>query len=92
MDARLAKLVPGDFFGEISLLDGGERTASVVSETPMALLELKQRTFMKMLERQPDVALKMMQGLATRAPRDGASTRRVIWRNARRTPPTGLAG
>jgi CRP-like cAMP-binding protein len=62
----LAKLVPGDFFGEISLLDGGERTASVVSETPMALLELKQRTFMKMLERQPDVALKMMQGLATR--------------------------
>jgi CRP/FNR family cyclic AMP-dependent transcriptional regulator len=65
-DKTLATLVPGEFFGEISLLDGGERTATVVSETPMALLEIKQRPFMKMLGKQPDVALKMMQGLAAR--------------------------
>jgi CRP-like cAMP-binding protein len=62
----LARLVPGDFFGEISLLDGGERTATVTSETPMLLLELKQRKFLKMLDTQPDVALKLMQGLAGR--------------------------
>jgi CRP/FNR family transcriptional regulator, cyclic AMP receptor protein len=62
----LAKLVPGDFFGEISLLDGGARTATVTSETPMALLELRQRPFRTMLQRQPDVALKMMKGLAQR--------------------------
>lgn len=65
-DRTLATLVPGEFFGEISLLDGGERTATVVSETPMALLEIKQRPFMKMLGKQPDIALKMMQGLAAR--------------------------
>jgi CRP/FNR family cyclic AMP-dependent transcriptional regulator len=65
-DKTLATLVPGEFFGEISLLDGGERTATVVSETPMALLEIKQRPFMKMLGKQPDIALKMMQGLAAR--------------------------
>jgi CRP/FNR family transcriptional regulator, cyclic AMP receptor protein len=62
----LAKLLPGDFFGEISLLDGGARTATVTSETPMALLELKQRRFQTMLQRQPDVALRMMKGLAQR--------------------------
>jgi CRP/FNR family cyclic AMP-dependent transcriptional regulator len=62
----LAKLLPGDFFGEISLLDGSERTATVVSGTSMLLLELKQRPFLKMLERQPDVSLKMMRGLASR--------------------------
>lgn len=65
-DKTLATLVPGEFFGEISLLDGGERTATVVSETPMALLEIKQRPFMKMIGKQPDIALKMMQGLAAR--------------------------
>lgn len=34
----LSRLLPGDFFGEISVLDGGARTATVVAETPMALL------------------------------------------------------
>ena len=62
----IARLLPGDFFGEISLLDGGARTATVTSETRMALLELKQKRFRTMIERQPDVALKIMQGLAQR--------------------------
>jgi CRP-like cAMP-binding protein len=62
----LARLLPGDFFGEISLLDGSQRTASVVSETPMLLLEIQQRPFFRMLERQPDVALRLMRGLAAR--------------------------
>jgi CRP/FNR family transcriptional regulator, cyclic AMP receptor protein len=62
----LSRLVPGDFFGEISLLDGGERSATVVSETPMVMLELKQRKFFKMLGDDPTVALKMMERLALR--------------------------
>ena len=60
------RLIPGDFFGEISLLDGGERSASVVSETPMVLMELKQRKFFKMLNQEPGLSLKMMERLAQR--------------------------
>jgi len=62
----VARLVPGDFFGEISLLDRGPRTASVVSETPMTMLEVKQSRFRRMLEQQPAVALKVMERLAAR--------------------------
>ncbi|MEX0756053.1 MAG: cyclic nucleotide-binding domain-containing protein [Actinomycetota bacterium] len=65
----VTRLVPGDFFGEISLLDGGKRTASVVSETPMVLLELKQRAFQRLLRDDPEVALKLMEALARRVRR-----------------------
>ena len=34
------RLLPGDFFGEIALLDGGPRTVSIVSETPLTMLQL----------------------------------------------------
>ncbi|MGQ0669836.1 MAG: cyclic nucleotide-binding domain-containing protein [Actinomycetota bacterium] len=62
----LTRLVPGDFFGEVSLLDGGERTATVVSETPLTMLMLGRKPFAKMLEQQPDVAVKMLEELAAR--------------------------
>jgi CRP/FNR family cyclic AMP-dependent transcriptional regulator len=60
------RLVPGDFFGEISLLDQGPRTASVVSETPMMMLEVQRTPFQRMLERNPEVVLRMMSRLASR--------------------------
>jgi CRP-like cAMP-binding protein len=55
------RLYPGDFFGEISLLDGGPRTASVVAETPLTTLALKRKDFMKLLEVEPHVAVKLLQ-------------------------------
>jgi CRP-like cAMP-binding protein len=59
------RLVPGDFFGEISLLDGGARTASVVTETPMTLLALKRGAFIKLLEAEPAVAVKLLEYAAS---------------------------
>lgn len=60
----LTRLRPGDSFGEISLLDGGARTATVVSETPMTLLALGRDRFEKMLREYPDVTVTMLQGAA----------------------------
>ena len=58
-------LRPGDFFGEISLLDGGPRTATVSAETPMTVLTLARRDFLKMLRAEPQVAVKLLSYIAT---------------------------
>jgi CRP-like cAMP-binding protein len=55
------ELVPGDFFGEISLLDGGVRTATVVSETPMRMLVLKRNAFRRIVSEDSAVAVKLLE-------------------------------
>ena len=59
------RLRPGDFFGEISLLDGGARTATVTTETPVTMLELKRTEFLRMVEDEPDVAVKLLSHTAS---------------------------
>jgi CRP/FNR family cyclic AMP-dependent transcriptional regulator len=63
---KVAALVPGDFFGELSALDGGPRTASIVSETPMELLRLFRHTLRQMIEEEPSLAMGLLVGLARR--------------------------
>ncbi len=53
------RLVPGDFFGEMSLLDGQPRSATIVAETPMRLLVVPRREFSRVLSEVPD----LMRGL-----------------------------
>jgi CRP/FNR family transcriptional regulator, cyclic AMP receptor protein len=62
----VARLVPGDFFGEISLLDGGRRTASVVAETPLLCLKLGGTHFLRLLTEEPDLPLKLLRVVARR--------------------------
>jgi len=59
------RLLPGDFFGEISLLDGGARTATVTTETPVTMLELKRTAFLMMLKDESDVAVKLLSHTAS---------------------------
>jgi CRP-like cAMP-binding protein len=58
------RLMPGDYFGEISLLDGDVRTASVVSETPMKVLLIERKRFLKLLHDENAIAVALLQGLA----------------------------
>ena len=62
----LGRLSSGDFFGEISVLDGGPRTASVVAETPLRCLTLDRKDFNKALEREPRLAMEILWELAGR--------------------------
>ena len=48
-------LGPGDTFGEIALLLTGERTATVVSRTPMRLLSLSDQDFQQIRPRVPEL-------------------------------------
>jgi len=61
-----ASLGPGDFFGEMALLDGGPRSASVVAQTPMTTVRIERAPFRRMLKDEPDIALKLLEGMAVR--------------------------
>lgn len=61
-----ATLGPGSFFGEMSLLDQGPRSATVTAETDMHLLVLGSREFSSLVNEVPTVAVRMMRGLAER--------------------------
>ena len=59
-------MLPGDFFGELSALDGGPRSASVMAETPIVRVRLFRRTLMALLEDEPQVTLKLLDGIVRR--------------------------
>ena len=52
----VAKLGPGEMFGEIGLLLTGRRTAAIVAETPMRLLALFDQTFRQLSNKHPEPA------------------------------------
>jgi CRP-like cAMP-binding protein len=52
----IRELGPGDFFGEIAILDGGRRTASVVAVSPMKLLAIFGADFRRLETELPGVA------------------------------------
>lgn len=60
------KLGAGDFFGEISLLDGGPRTATVTAETEVTTLGLTPWDFKRLVENSPAIASKMLKVMAQR--------------------------
>jgi CRP/FNR family cyclic AMP-dependent transcriptional regulator len=63
---RLNTLGAGDFFGEIALLDGGPRTATVTTEEPSRLLVLTHREFHALMDEFPEVAGQVLTALADR--------------------------
>jgi CRP/FNR family cyclic AMP-dependent transcriptional regulator len=57
---------PGEFFGEIALLDGGPRTATVTADTDVKLLGLTEWVFRGLLQEHPSIAVKTLQAMASR--------------------------
>jgi CRP-like cAMP-binding protein len=60
----IRRMMPGDHFGEIAALDGGERSATVTSETPMTLAVMTRPSLLKALRDDPDIAYQLMTELA----------------------------
>ena len=60
------RLGPGDFFGEISLLEGGPRTATVSAATEIRLLALTAWVFQRIVAQNPKIASKMLKVMAQR--------------------------
>jgi CRP-like cAMP-binding protein len=59
-------LGPGQFFGEMSLLDGGPRSATVIAETAIRVLVIRRRHFSTLLREAPGLMLKILATLARR--------------------------
>lgn len=59
-------LEAGEIFGEISLLDGQQRSATVTALVPTELLVIERRDFIPFLAHHPKVAIKLLATLATR--------------------------
>jgi CRP/FNR family cyclic AMP-dependent transcriptional regulator len=62
----LAILGPGDFFGELALLDGEPRSADAVAKEDTALLVLERDDFLAFLDKEPAVATKLLAALSRR--------------------------
>ena len=57
---------PGAYFGEMSLLDGGERSATVVADSDVVCLRLSRAPFLKMLKSEPEIAVALLRELSRR--------------------------
>lgn len=63
---KVATLGPGDFFGDLALLDKAPRNATVTADTPMELVVLGQREFAAIIDEVPGFSHKLLAGLARR--------------------------
>ena len=56
-------LVAGDFFGELALLDGAPRAATVTAVDSLATGRIPRSAFLKLLKEEPSMALELSRGL-----------------------------
>jgi CRP/FNR family transcriptional regulator, cyclic AMP receptor protein len=64
---KVGELGAGSFFGEMALIDGGDRTATVTAVSPMSLLVLSRNDFNSMLaSSMPTIAPKLLEVVGQR--------------------------
>src|SRR5712692_7368514 len=68
---RIRRMGPGEFFGELALLDGKPRSATVVAETDLLALRLFRRSFLEVIQSDPAVASALLAEMARRVRAQG---------------------
>ena len=63
---KVAALGPGNYFGELALLDRGPRSATIVADGDVKLAVLGQREFMGLLDQVPALSHKLLVSMAAR--------------------------
>jgi CRP/FNR family transcriptional regulator, cyclic AMP receptor protein len=81
-ELTLAELAQGDFFGEMAIIDGRQRSADaqVIEDARLAILS--RDAFLSFVRNNPDVALKMLSALTDRLRRTDELLRSRVSRNA----------
>lgn len=57
---------PGEYFGEIGLIDGGPRSATIITKESTVLMMIMRRDFKPVLASHPDIYLRLLKGLTER--------------------------
>lgn len=70
---KLSELGPGDWFGEIAILTYKPRTTTVTATSPLRLLVIDDRTFRRLVETTPRIALTVLESVAERLEHDARS-------------------
>ncbi|HEY3600922.1 MAG TPA: DUF1003 domain-containing protein [Chthoniobacterales bacterium] len=81
-DTPLAEMGNGDFFGEMSLLDGHARSADAIASAETRLAVLPRTAFRSFLRKNPDIALGILTALTHRLRRTDDLLRHRVSRNA----------
>lgn len=77
----LASLFAGQYFGELSLMDGAPRSASALATKPTVLLALDRDDFVEFVKRDPDAALLIMAEMGERMRQTNALMSQQVSRN-----------
>ena len=80
-DITVAELSPGDFFGEMAMLDGQARSANATAVNEARLASLSRKHFMAFMENNSEVALEMLSALAQRLRQTDELLQRRVARN-----------
>ena len=70
---EVSTLGPGEFFGELALLDAGPRNATVTAQTPVRVLVVSRQEFSGLLEEDPIVAVRMLPAVGARLRQQAAA-------------------
>src|ERR1041385_4809 len=80
-EVTLAELAQGDFFGEMSIIDGRKRSADAKVTEDSRLAVLSREAFLSFVRKKPDVALEMLSALTDRLRRTDELLRSRVSRN-----------
>jgi CRP/FNR family cyclic AMP-dependent transcriptional regulator len=72
-DRQLTVLAAGDYLGEISLVDGRPRSATVTALEPIHAIVIRRPAFERLMDSFPQVRLDVLMSLTERIRRDGGS-------------------
>lgn len=78
----LSILMDGDFFGEMSILDGQTRSANAVTLEDTEMLIVRRENFLRMLHDFPQIAINLLKELAHRLRRSDAQIKSLSLQNA----------
>jgi len=78
-DAIFNLVVPGELFGEIAFLDGGQRTADAVAISNCELMVIERRDFIPLLRDNPEVAISLIKILCGRIRRTSEQVEDIVF-------------